>query len=86
MELGYLAIAWPVENFRSYIEGTKFTVITDHHCLVWLHNLKDPFGRLARWALRLQGYDYGIVHREGREHCIPDALSRAAPEVAYVTL
>lgn len=52
-------------------------VITDHASLKWLNNLKDPSGRLARWATKLQAYDFEIVHRRGVEHKVPDALSRA---------
>lgn len=72
-----LAVIFAVEKFRPYVEGTRFTVITDHYSLLWLQNLKDPQGRLARWALRLQGYDYTLVHRKGKEHVVPDLLSRA---------
>lgn len=75
-----LAVIWAVEKFRPYVEGTHFTVITDHYSLLWLHNLKDPQGRLARWALRLQPYDFSLVHRKGKEHVVPDLLSRALPE------
>lgn len=77
-----LAVLWAIEKLRPYLEGTAFTVITDHHSLVWLQNLKDPQGRLARWAVRLQQYEFKIVHRKGKEHLVPDALSRAVPEEA----
>ena len=60
--------------------GEKFTVITDHSSLRWLHNLKDPTGRLARWATALQAYNMNIIHRKGALHKVPDALSRAFDE------
>lgn len=75
-----LAVITAIEKFRQYIEGVKFTVISDHASLQWLQNLKDPAGRLARWALRLQAYDYEIKHRKGIHMVVPDALSRAAVE------
>lgn len=72
-----LAVIWSVERFRPYVEGGHFTIVTDHYSLLWLHNLKDPQGRLARWALRLQPYSYNLVHRKGKEHVVPDMLSRS---------
>lgn len=72
-----LAVLTAIEKFRQYIEGAKFTVISDHASLQWLQNLRDPAGRLARWALRLQAYDYEIRHRKGHQMVVPDALSRA---------
>lgn len=79
-----LAVIWAVEKLRHFLEGTHFTIITDHASLLWLHNLKDPTGRLARWALRLQPYNYTLIHRKGREHVVPDFLSRSVPEIAEV--
>ena len=75
-ELECLAVLWAIEKFRGYLEGYKFNVITDHASLVWLNNLKDPSGRLGRWAVRLQQFDFSIIHRKGKEHQAPDALSR----------
>ena len=45
------------KQFQVYLHGYKFTVITDHASLSWLQNLKEPEGRLARWALKLQPYN-----------------------------
>lgn len=72
-----LAVIRAIEKFRPYIKGTKFIVVTDHASLLWLTNLKDPSGRVGRWALRLQAYDYELVHRKGKFMVVADALSRA---------
>lgn len=72
-----LAVISAIEKFRAYVEGVKFTVVTDHASLLWLKNLKDPAGRLGRWALRLQAYDFNFVHRKGSQMVVADALSRA---------
>lgn len=71
-----LAIVWAINRFRGYIEGTKFITITDHQPLKWLMDLKTPTGRLARWALQLQPYDFKIQYTPGRTNVVADTLSR----------
>lgn len=75
-ELECLAAVLSVLKFRQYIEGSRFTIITDHASLKWLMAQKELCGRLARWSLKLQGFDFSIEHRKGSANVVPDALSR----------
>lgn len=75
-ELECLAAVVCVKRFRPYIEGLPFRIITDHCSLKWLMTQKDLSGRLARWSLKLQRYDFRMEHRKGSLNVVPDALSR----------
>lgn len=76
-----MAVLFGVEKFRGYVEGTSFSIITDHASLRWLYKLKDPVGRLARWCVRLSQFSFDIVHRKGTQHIVPDFLSRAVASI-----
>ncbi|KAE9341868.1 hypothetical protein PF008_g10423 [Phytophthora fragariae] len=41
---------------------------------------KEPAGRLHRWALTLQEYDFDIIYGPGKENCVAGALSRGPAE------
>ena len=75
-ELECLAVIVGMETFKHYLKNNKFTVYTDHKALQWLHKTKDPTGRLGRWVLRIQEFNYEIVHREGKRNQNADAISR----------
>ena len=77
-----LAIVKAIKHFRTYLEGSPFTVQTDHNLLTHLGNLKDSHGRLAGWDLSLQRYDFAIVHRSGKANANADGLSRDQGSIA----
>lgn len=71
-----LAVLDSILHFRCYLDGTKFSIITDHMALKWLLTLNNPSGRLARWSTLISQYTFDIVHRKGSQNVVPDALSR----------
>ncbi|CAH8545954.1 unnamed protein product, partial [Dicrocoelium dendriticum] len=71
-----LAIVWALEKWRTYLLATEFHVVTDHKPLSWLMTTRDPRGRLARWAYRLQEFTFTIEHIDGTKNVMPDMLSR----------
>jgi RNase H-like domain found in reverse transcriptase/Reverse transcriptase (RNA-dependent DNA polymerase)/Integrase zinc binding domain/Integrase core domain/Chromo (CHRromatin Organisation MOdifier) domain/Retroviral aspartyl protease len=74
-----LAIVWAITHLRPYLEGQRFTVITDHQSLRWVLNLSDAQGRLARWRLRLAEFDFTVEYRPGATNHAADVMSRLKP-------
>ena len=71
-----LAIVKAIHQFRHYVYGSQFTVVTDHQALKWLQESQGLSGRLQRWALKLQGHNMLIKYRKGKDHGNADGLSR----------
>ena len=71
-----LAVVATLDHFKGYVWGPHFTVRTDHATLVWLTNLKNIQGMLARWLAKLQQFHFSIEHRPGVQHGNADGLSR----------
>lgn len=65
-----------VKQFRPYVYGRKFTIVTDHKPLTWLFSVKDPGSRLLRWRIKLDEFDYEIHYKSGKTNLNADALSR----------
>ena len=74
IEIECLSIKAAIQNFRVYLVGAKFTVVTDHKALKWLNTMKDNNPRLTRWYLFLQPYQF----RSGKLNGYADALSRGS--------
>ena len=82
VELELLAVTWAAKKLRLFLLGLPhFTVVVDHQPLrsILDHQTLDSVdnGRLRRLKAKLAPFNFTTVWRKGKEHKIPDALSRA---------
>ena len=56
--------------------GRKFTIVTDHRALQWLHNFKGPDGLTTWWLEKLAILDDEIRHKPRKSIGRADGLSR----------
>ena len=71
-----LGMIYNINKFRHYLLGRKFTFHVDHTTLLYLVEKQALTGKLARWMLLLQEFDFVIQHRPGTQHVVADFLSR----------
>ena len=71
-----LGIIYAVAKFRHYLLGNKFVLHVDHQALVYIVNKASIVGKMARWMLILQEFDFVIQHTPGNENAVADFLSR----------
>ena len=67
-----------LKQFRYYLLGRPFELMTDQAPLQWLSSQKME-GLLCLWALAMQEFDFSIKYRKGSQNANADALSRHAP-------
>ncbi|KAK3544562.1 hypothetical protein QTP86_016933, partial [Hemibagrus guttatus] len=87
MKLELLALKWAVvEKFRSYLLGSKFTILTDNNPLCHLNTAKLSAVQ-QRWVAQLAVFDFEVQYQPGRCNTAADALSRrpGLEEVEEVT-
>lgn len=82
VELELAAVEWAMRKCRLYLLGLPcFTLVVDHQALVSILDRKtldlveNP--KLQRLKERLSPYVFTTTWRKGKQHSIPDALSRA---------
>ena len=76
-----LAVVHGLRKWRPYLHGEKgVTIVTDHCSLKWLMSLRDLRGRLARWMVEVQDFDFTVQYAPGSALVVPDTLSRDAVE------
>ena len=81
-----LAIVHAIRLWRMYLEGRRFTVITDHASLEYIKTQNNLSRRQARWLETLQANDFEVKYRPGKTNVVADALSRQSHLSAITTL
>ena len=71
-----LAIVFSFQKFERYLMGRQFLLLCDHKPLTCLRGTRSMRGRLSRWALLLQEYDFVYRHIPGGLNFFGDFLSR----------
>ena len=71
-----LAVVWAIQNFRVYLEGQEFLLLTDHNALHYILKQTDPRGRIAQWVTFLNQFTYTVKHVQGTKNIVPDALGQ----------
>ena len=71
-----LGMVYSVTKYRHYLLGWKFSFHMDHSTLIYLVSKASLTGKIARWTLLLQEFEFDIYHRPGAQHAIADYLSR----------
>ena len=65
-----------VTKYRHYLLGRKFSFHVDHSTLLSLVSKASLTGKIARWTLLLQEFEFDIFHRLGVQHAVADYVSR----------
>lgn len=79
-----LAVVNALQEFRCYVEGVEFTLITDHNPLTYFNDKTTLSRKQARWQELLSNYRYKWKHIPGRTN-VADPISRMYCDVLLAT-
>jgi len=71
-----LAMVYALQKFMHYLLGKHFNMFTDHSTLKYLVNKPVLGGRIYRWLLLFQEFDFEVIVKLGKLNAGPDHLSR----------
>ena len=75
-------MVFSVKKFRHYLLCKPVVFFVDHMTIKYLVNKTEQSGRLARWLLLLEEFDYTVEHKPGHMHLQVDHLSRLSERMA----
>jgi hypothetical protein len=71
-----LAMVYVLQKFRHYLLGKHFKMSIDHSSLKYLVNKTVLGGRICRWLLLFQEFDFEVIVKPGKLNARSDHLSR----------
>ncbi|KAJ9517480.1 hypothetical protein QJQ45_024949 [Haematococcus lacustris] len=71
-----LAVVHALTLWRHYLLGRPFTIETDNCPITHIMTQPHLSARQLRWTQLLAPYSFTLVHKAGKTHIVPDALSR----------
>ena len=71
-----LAVIQAIREWKCYLDGQKFKVITDHKSLIYLQKQPHLSSRQTRWVEFLAQFDFDMEYKSGKMNTVADALSR----------
>lgn len=78
-EVEAMALHDAILYWDVYLKGVYgFKVYTDHNALTYMYCAQTASnnGRIMRWLMDLQGYNFELYYKEGKVHYDADAVSR----------
>jgi hypothetical protein len=58
-------MVYALQKFRHYLLGKHFKMFTDHSTLKYLVNKPVLGGRICRWLLLFQEFDFEVIVKPG---------------------
>lgn len=81
-----LAILHAIRKWRQYLMGNHFKVKTDHDSLKYFLEQRVSFEEQQKWVSKIQGFDFKIIYKKGKENVVVDALSKREEEPSLNSL
>jgi hypothetical protein len=75
-DIEFYAIVQALRHWKHYLVPKEFVLFTDHIALKYLNTQKKLNTRHAKWVSFLQGYNFFLKHKSGKQNQVVDALSR----------
>ena len=72
-----LAILTGIKTYANFLYGRHFIIQTDNISLTYIKSLKNMHGRLLRWSLFLDTWDFSIEYLNTKKNVPADVLSRS---------
>ena len=69
-------MVFTLQKYRHYLLANLFIFYTDHQALKYLINKPLHHGRICRWLLLFQEFEFEVVVRPGKLNVGPNHLSR----------